>query len=149
MSDNLLRYVPKDPLYVPTQEQSQLAEKLLASYFPKSDEIRSKREEHVVFVDPGSNWSGVHCSACGADAEAWWGEAMASASEANFSNLELIAPCCGKQVSLNELRYVWPAAFGRYTLEARNPNERGLSLEQAKSLASALGCETHEIPIHL
>jgi hypothetical protein len=149
MSDHWLRYVPKDPLYLPTQEQSQLAEKLLASFLPKSEEIRSERTEQVVFVHPGSNWSGVHCTSCGSDAEAWWGDAMASAYETHFSDLKLLAPCCGNQVSLNELNYVWPSAFGRYTLEAMNPNERGLTLDQAKSLASALGCETHEIPVHV
>ncbi|NZD50784.1 hypothetical protein [Rhizobium leguminosarum] len=36
-------------------------------------------------------------------------------------DINTVAPCCGATVSLNDLRYVWPAAFGRFALEAHNP----------------------------
>ena len=74
---------------------------------------------------------------------------MASAGKANFASLTLAAPCCGHQVSLNELNYAWPSAFGRYSLDAMNPNERGLSPEQSTLLANTLGCEVREIPVHV
>lgn len=149
MSDHWLRYVPRDPRYQPTEAQARAAEKLLASFLPQSERVRSEYTEQIAFIDPGSNWSGVLCSACGTDAEAWWRDALASAADADFVHLTLVAPCCGNQVSLNELNYVWPSAFGRYALEAMSPNERGLTLEQAKLLASALGCEVREVPVHL
>jgi hypothetical protein len=149
MSDNWLRYVPTDPQYQPTVAQATGAEQLLASFLPQSEEVRSEFTEHAVFVDPGSNWSGVHCPSCGEDAEAWWGEAMSAAAEANFTNLTTVAPCCSGQVSLNELNYNWPCAIGRYVLEAMNPNQRGLAPEQAKLLAIQLGCDIREVPVHL
>jgi len=149
MSDCWLRYVPIDPLYRPNAEQAKVAERLLASFLPQSQEVRSEFSANTVFIDPGSNWSGVHCSSCGADAEAWWGESMALAAQANFEQLTIDAPCCGNTVSLNELNYALPCAFGRYALEAMNPNERGLTSEQSGSLARALGCDVREIPVHL
>jgi hypothetical protein len=36
---------------------------------PGADEVKSSFEDEVRFYDPGENWSGVECSACGADAE--------------------------------------------------------------------------------
>jgi hypothetical protein len=149
MSDNRLRYVPTDPVFQPTRDQAQAAEELLASFFPRAEEVQSEFTEKTVFVDPGANWSGVKCSSCEADAEEWWGEAMSSAGESGFANLTLIAPCCKQQVSLNELHYVWPSAFGRYVLEAMNPNEKALTQQQSELLSATLGCEVREIPVHI
>lgn len=73
---------------------------------------------------------------------------MSSAASVNFAKLTLAAPCCGQQVSLNDLNYLWPSAFGRYTLEAMNPNTKGLSTDQIQLLAKTLGCEVREIPVH-
>jgi hypothetical protein len=53
---------------------------LLETIVPGADEVNSSFEDEVRFYDPGENWSGVECSACGADAEEWWGEAMEAAS---------------------------------------------------------------------
>ena len=149
MSDNWLRYVPTDPYYQPTVAQAKAAEQLLASFLPQSEDVQSKFTEHTVFVDPGSNWSGVRCSSCGADSETWWEEAISEAAEANFVNLTIVAKCCGSQVCLNELNYNWPCAFGRYVLEAMNPNARGLTPKQSELLATKLGCEVREVPVHL
>ena len=105
--------------------------------------------ERVKFIDPGANWSGVHCPSCGADAESWWAEAISHASESDFESLEIKTPCCNATVSLNELRYVWPAAFGSFVLEAMNPNAKGLSSTQLAQLAGVVGCTLREIPVHL
>lgn len=149
MSDHWLRYVPQDPRYRPTDQQARAAEELLASFLPESDDVRSEFQEHTVFFDPGSNWSGVLCSSCGADAESWWSDAMRSAAAANFTDLTRVAACCGTLVSLNNLNYAWPCAFGRYALAAKNPKKKGLTLAQTRRLADALGCGVHEVPVHL
>ncbi|MCK6427138.1 MAG: hypothetical protein L6Q75_18920 [Burkholderiaceae bacterium] len=149
MSDNWLRYVPVDPHYQPSPSQAQAAERLLVSFLPMAEEIQSAFTEYPVFVDPGANWSGVNCPSCEADAEDWWGDAMSSAAEDDFKNLGSVAPCCGTHVSLNELSYGWPCAFGRYVLEAMNPNEMSLSQEKTKLLEAALGCAVREIPVHI
>ena len=101
------------------------------------------------FFHPGTNWSGVNCPKCGADAESWWGEAMDIASKSNFENLFVTAKCCEEIVSLNELQYNWPAAFGRFALEAMNPNILDLSPDQELSLNTAVGHKLRKIWVHL
>jgi len=101
------------------------------------------------FIDPGENWSGVRCSSCGMDAESWWAEAVSVAAEQNFVSLDTVAPCCQAKISLNDLAYVWPAAFGRFVLDAMNPNAERLSPEQVNNLGVALGCSVREVPLHL
>jgi hypothetical protein len=149
MSDNYLRYVPSNPQFQPTQDDAAAATALLHSLLPQAQTVISTFYESVEFVDAGGNWSGVHCPTCGTDAEAWWDDAMSEAAETQFSSLLLQAPCCGATVSLNELRYVWPVAFGRFVLEALNPSSTGLSAPELEKLASALGCTVREIPAHL
>ncbi len=101
--------------------------------------------DSVRFYDPGENWSGVECSSCGADAEVWWGEAMARAFDNDFGNLDVKAPCCGRDISLNDLRYVWPAAFGRFALEALNPDIEETTAEQDDEMAECLGAPLWKI----
>jgi len=149
MSDNWLRYVPTDPQFQPSASAAKVAEALLLSFLPQAEKVRSEFTENVGFIDPGANWAGVLCPLCGADAESWWGNAMSTSAETDFTNLAVRAPCCHTTASLNELRYVWPAAFGRYVLEAMNPNVQGLSEQQSELLSSALGCSVREIPVHI
>jgi len=149
MSDNWLRYVPTDPQFQPSASAAKAAEALLLSFVPQAEEVRSRFTEFVGFVDPGANWSGVFCPLCGTDVETWWGDAMSTAAEADFTNLAVQVPCCHATTSLNELRYVWPAAFGRYVLEAMNPNVKDLSAQRSELLSVALGCSVREIPVHI
>ena len=149
MSDNWLRYVPSDPRFQPTPSAVEQAKVLLMSYLPQSEEVTAEFFESPQFIDPGSNWSGVSCSSCGANAEPWWDEAVSRAADQGFSSLEVHAPCCGAKVSLNELRYEWPAAFGSFVLEAMNPNRKGLSDEQLEQLGRVLGGAVREVAQHL
>jgi len=149
MSDNWLRYVPTDPEFRPSDSAAKAAEALLLSFVPQAERVRSEFTENVGFIDPGANWSGVFCPLCGTDAESWWGDAMSTAAETKFTSLAVHAPCCHATASLNEMRYVWPAAFGRYVLEAMNPNVKGLSVQQSELLSAALGCSVREIPVHI
>jgi hypothetical protein len=149
MSDNWLRYVPNDPNFQPTASAASEAEELLRGYFPSAQEIRSNFFDKVTFIDPGGNWSGVHCPVCNTDAEQWWGKAMSVAAEKDFASLSFNASCCGTALSLNDLRYGWPAAFGSFVVEAMNPNSKGASEQQRARLATALGCGVREIPVHL
>lgn len=95
--------------------------------------------EHVRFIDAGENWDGVHCPRCGADAQAWWADAVTDASTSQFQTLRVRTPCCGASVSLNEMRYGWPVAFGRFSIEARNPDACDLSQDQVLQIERVLG----------
>ncbi|GLQ98856.1 hypothetical protein [Dyella mobilis] len=149
MSDNWLQYIPGDPTFQPSHEQAEKARSLLASYVPDADEVSVAFTETIEFFDPGANWSGVTCPACGADAEPWWLEAMDAASHEGFSNLFVTAQCCGKRVSLNELHYNWPCAFGRFALQAMNPNVRELTPAQESALAETVGHGLRKVWMHL
>jgi len=149
MSDNYLRYVPSDPRFQPTRDAAAAAEALLRSLLPQARTVASIFYEQVEFVDAGANWSGVHCPECGADTEDWWRDAMSEAWKSHFAALAAHAPCCGATVSLNELKYVWPVAFGRFVLEAANPFSKGLSAPQLEELGAVLGSPVREIPVHL
>jgi len=149
MSDNWLQFVPTDPEFQPSAMAAERARVLFSSFAPQSDEIVASFKNSTEFFHPGGNWSGVQCSACGANAKPWWSDAMDAASQNNFKNLTVVAQCCGANVSLNELKYVWPAAFGRFALEAMNPNLRDLAPDQESALSAAIGHSLRKVWVHL
>lgn len=149
MSDDWLQLVPTDPQFQPTPEASRHAVELFASFCPKATEIEAQFYDTLEFIHPAANWSGVNCPACGADAQEWWSQAMEVALPTKYATLQATAGCCGAQVSLNEMHYVWPAAFGRYALSAMNPDVRDLSPEQEKQLADCLGCNLKAVWAHI
>jgi hypothetical protein len=149
MSDNALRYVPINPSYQPSATAARDAEMTLKAMFPAAEAIVARFSEEIGFIDAGGNWDGVRCPACGADAESWWSDAMDVAAESKFRDLNTSTRCCGANVSLNDLDYRWPVAFGRFVLEAFNPNAAGLSAAQLHVLSTALGCELREVKVHI
>ena len=149
MSDNWLQLVPVDPQFLPSPGAAEGARRLLLSFAPESESVTAKFEDHVEFFHPMGNWSGVECPSCGADAEPWWEDAMRSGAQTHFEDLMVTAPCCGSRVSLNELRYIWPAAFGRFVLEAMNPNVRDITPDQELALSRALGSLVRKVWVHL
>lgn len=149
MSDSWLRYVPSDPQFQPTVSAAESAIVLIHTFLPEAEKVTAEFFESPAFFDSGENWSGVFCSSCGIDAAPWWAEAVSTAAEQDFATLHTVAPCCQATVSLNELTYGWPAAFGRFVLDAMNPNVGRLSADQVEILEAALGCSVREISRHL
>ncbi len=149
MSDNWLQFVPDDPNFQPSLEAAKDAEKMLASYTPDAGSVVATYHQSIVFFHPGGNWSGVECPACGSDIETWWQDAMRDSAQNQFQDLMASTPCCATHISLNELRYVWPAAFGRFVLEAMNPNVKDITLDQEHLLSNRLGCKLRKVWVHL
>jgi hypothetical protein len=149
MSDNWLRYVPADPWFRPESKAAEKARALLSSFLPEAEEVTAEFFPTLQFVDPGGNWSGVCCPSCGADAETWWDGAVSAAADSGFVSLDVHPPCCGVQTSLNDMNYVWPAAFGCFVLDAMNPNVEALSSAQLQQLEHELGSVVREIAQHL
>ncbi|WFU06317.1 hypothetical protein QA648_24745 (plasmid) [Rhizobium sp. CB3171] len=145
MSDNFLLFISDDPHWQPSPSDADRAVSLLKLIAPGADSVEASFEDEVTFYHPVQNWSGVECSACGADAELWWESAMDAASANRFENLNIKTPCCGTNVSLNDLRYIWPAAFGRFALEARNPNIANTTSDQDQQLAECLGTRLRKV----
>lgn len=148
MSENILRLIPTNPLYVPSSDAQNQACTMLASLLPEG-EVHIIVTEEVSFIDQGSNFERVLCPDCRAMVlMEWWSQEMDRAYGASqFQDLSIMLPCCQMPSSLNDLDYNWPAGFARFLLEARFPND-DLTPEQLSLFASLLGCSVRKIWAH-
>lgn len=148
MSDDYLRLIPEDPVYIPSKEDQIEAEKYMLSLGEWTESLSFQTQEEVIFVDQGSNFERLCCPYCKQELEIdWWQEAMDKASEDSFLNLEISLPCCGKECSINDLEYYWPAGFAQFIIEAFNPQAE-LSSENIKELERILNCKIRKIEAH-
>lgn len=147
MSDNVLRLIPVDPNFVPDSGAADRARKLLAAFVPGAAQVTIDARDDVSFIDQGANFESVSCCSCGSPIDLeWWQGALEKAMEGRCRDLAVTPPCCSKQASLNDLRYVKPAGFARFTLEAMNPNRsEDLDPKQVQQLESLLGCTLRQI----
>jgi hypothetical protein len=150
MSDNFLRLIPTVPNYVPTKRAQVVAHRLLQSFAPKADEIRTQVSEQVEFIDQGVNFERVSCPLCGKQlSQDWWASTMEAACANGFEELAVLMPCCNAKSSLNDLTYEWPAGFARFVLEAMNPGiDINLATGQVQELEIVLGCSLRTIWAH-
>ena len=139
MSDTFLRLVPVDPRWTPSHDAAASAVRLMTRMLPAADHVSFHVEESVVFYDAGEFSESISCPACRADLGDWWADAMNAAYVSKFEDLAIVTPCCATRTSLNDLVYRWPAAFGRFCLEAFNPNVAGISDPDRAALEEALG----------
>lgn len=149
MSDNILRFIPVDPTWQPLSNRADDAADLLSKWIDSASKIETSFSDEITFFDPGQNWSGVECPNCGVNAESWFWSAFDIAAENGFSDLSVATPCCGAEVSLNTLRYKWPAGFGRFALEALNPGITDTTPEQEEQLATCVGGPLRKIWVHI
>ncbi|RPH35839.1 MAG: hypothetical protein EHM91_16740 [Planctomycetota bacterium] len=150
MSDSCLRLIPVDPIFVPDSGAADKARKLLTAFVPDASQVTIDVRDEVSFIDQGANFESVSCSSCGSPIDLeWWQASLEKATEGRCRDLAVTPPCCGKQASLNDLRYVKPAGFARFSLEAMNPNRsENLEPKQLQQLESLLGCRLRQIWAH-
>ncbi len=148
MSENFLRLIPTDPLYVPSSVVQNQALSLIA-FLVQGEAIRASVTDDVSFVDPGSNLERILCPRCEVVLSMeWWGQAMDRAYiDTRFSDLDVMLPCCQMHCSLNNLCYEWPAGFASFFLEARSP-AHDLTEEQLALFEALLGCRVRKIWAH-
>ncbi len=144
MTDNILSVIPTDPWFVPDAGAQMIGHGLFSSFVVKADEINVVIPDEVRFVDAGENFASVACPVCGTDLSGWWQQAIDSAFENQFTDLNITTPCCNSNGSLNDLVYDWPAGFASFILEARNP-AGDVSEGQLKLLAGVLKCELRKV----
>jgi len=148
MSDNFLRFIPSSPFYVPNEKAINEAIEVIRADFPLAKGINAETYDSPHFIDQGSNWVRVVCPNCNLEiGREWWQTAMDQAYENNFQNLDIKVPCCGIEVSLNDLRYDWPAGFAMFKIEVRNP-EKDISESHLKRLETILGVTLRKIWSH-
>ena len=145
MSDNLLKLIPISPIYVPEEDSIQKALASIKLLFWSASEITIKQTDSPQFIDQGGNFERIICPKCsGTINEAWWKEAMNNALAKEFFELNVIVLCCNSMMSLNELKYEWPAGFACFSIQITNPN-RDLSHEELHAIEVVLGTRLKKI----
>src|SRR5947209_7919128 len=110
MSDDRLRLIPTDPVWVPDDVALRRAVRVLRDLAPDARSVRGQVHDEVLFVDAGSNAERIGCPACGSGLPgAWWSERLDRAAAGGYARLAVTTPCCGTDTTLNELDYIWPA----------------------------------------
>ena len=150
MSDNWITLIPEDPMFVPDLAKQVRARSRFAEIAPDAGEIEIKTSETVAFFDCGSNFERVHCPSCRAEiAIEWWQDRMNEDYNDGFMLTKYATPCCNTPCTLNELAYEWPQGFGRFALDAMNPNIGTLDEGYKKELEDILGTVLRVIYQHI
>jgi hypothetical protein len=148
MSDNYLRLIPSSPVFIPDKYAIDKAVFLLKEDFPYPDMVRIEISDSPRFIDQGTNWKRVVCPCCNETLDqGWWQNAMDIAFANGFQNLIVIVPCCGKETTLNDLIYDWPAGFAQFLIEIRNPG-MGVVDARINQLETMLGSPLRKIWAH-
>ena len=150
MSDDWIVLVPDDPRYVPKKDRQEKSRQRLSQITPNADEVQCINSECVKFFDCGSNLEVVRCPNCKSEISMdWWGNMMDKDYKNGFILASYETPCCKSNLSLADLIYDWPIAFGRFALSARNPDMRQIQEEHISELAALLGCKLITIRRHI
>jgi hypothetical protein len=147
MSDNVLKIVPRDPRFRPSEEASTAAKQLLRTMIPHHDSLEAKKQDGIVFVDCGENHERTTCPACGADVGEHWSRWMNdSYRQSRFQDRKVVVSCCGAAVDLNDLVYQFPMGFASWSIEVWNPDPAiFMSAEDERLIEAALGTPVRQV----
>jgi hypothetical protein len=149
MSDNWVTLIPEDPNHIPDAVRHRRARNRFAEILPDADEIEIKVSSKIEFFDSGGNFECIRCPGCGSEiAMDWWKDRMDEDFGDWFKLATYATPCCGTKCTLHELLYDWPQGFGRFALEAMNPNIGELKDRYKRELEVILGSELRVIYRH-
>ena len=152
MSDNWIVLTPEEPHFLPDQAKRDRARDRFAAIAPDADEIEVEVSEAVEFFDCGANFERVLCPACRSEIPIpWWQERMDEDYRDGFGfKLALYpTPCCETRCTLHELVYEWPQGFGRFALNAMNPNIGKLEERYKTEFEAILGGKLRVIYQHI
>ena len=123
MSDDWIIFIPENPAYIPTPASQERARARFSEIAPEADEVDVQVEDKIVFFDCGGNFERVVCPSCRCEIpDEWWQNRIDKDYNNGFTLAKYATPCCGAPCTLNDLTYEWPQGFGRFSLEAMNPN---------------------------
>lgn len=132
------------------QEAAERVATVWSAMVPDSDQIEVTWHDQAALVDCGRNLTKISCPLCGAEIDPeWWADLVSERYEDGFDDLNIVAPCCGGRVSLNELVYDWPVGFARFELEARNPQRGWLTDDALEQLSAVLGYPVRQVMAHI
>jgi hypothetical protein len=150
MSDNWIALIPDAPKFVPDVARLSRARDRFAEIAPDADEIEIKICEKVEFFDCGTNLEHIFCPSCQSKIPiAWWQERMMEDYNNGFMLAKYATPCCNTFKTLHELIYDWPQGFGRFAIDAMNPNIGHLKDRYKQEFEEILGTKLRLIHQHL
>ena len=150
MSDNWIVLIPEDPRFVPDAVKQSRARDRFAELTLDAYRIEAKVSDKVEFFDCGSNFEHILCPACQSEIPvAWWQGRMEEDYGDGFKLAEYSTPCCRNLCTLQELIYDWPQGFGRFALEAMNPNLGKLDERYKDEIEEILGTKLRVIYQHI
>lgn len=150
MSDDWIILIPEDPRFVPDGSRQFRAKLRLVELAPEAHEITAEESDTVRFLDCGGNFERILCPSCGSEVPIeWWQERMGDDFADGFLLRTYEVPCCSRCLTLQELVYIWPQGFGRFTLSAMNPNLGKLNDTHKNELENILGTPLRVIYRHI
>ena len=139
MSTSILKITPSNPLNIPHEAARLSALNYLKTRFRKGKEIEEKISDKIIFIDQGQNFSEPSCPLCKSPLEMdWFADTVDDAYKDDFRDLDCSSPCCKKTINLNELKWDFPCAFGKYYIQIWDI-ERLLSDHETMVLEAKLG----------
>jgi len=151
MSDDFIVLVPSDPEFAASSDTLKRVAAVLHRLAPSADRIEPEVSRAIRFHDAGSNFEGIFCPRCAAEISIdWWQERMEDDSaEEGFRLGRYSVPCCNTPLTLNELRYESPQAFGRTSWTLQNANIGELKERDLRELEAAAGTPLTTVYQHL
>ena len=140
MADYFLVVIPADPnLELPETAE---AVRIQLAAFAGTDEARVKDYGKLQFIDAGQNFESIGCPNCGHDfALPDWHAWMDTDwhGEDGFHLHRHETPCCGTNLTLNDLIYDRPQGFARWFISARNMGRGPLTSDEVTALEKLAG----------
>ena len=122
MQDHFIKLIPCLHTYRTNESNARAAAELLKSLV-EAEEITFRQTDSAAFVDCGGMPERIVCPRCGAAVDrAWWREKLEEMErQDHFFILEQEMPCCGKEVSFNQLKYEPLCGFSALEFTIKNP----------------------------
>lgn len=138
MADIITKIIPFKHDYTADEKQMKAAIAYIREAAPNC-QMEAEVFGTTQFVDCGGELETIKCPNCGEDISfGWWGEAMETAAEKEFSDLSVKLPCCGADSSLNDLGYYLPCGYARLEISIVNM-ERKFSEKELIEIGELLG----------
>jgi hypothetical protein len=147
LSDEILSVIPADPQWQPSQDGADRAVRALNALTPEDDGTKATWHDATVFVDCGSLFYEVACPRCDSVLDrTWLRDRLSELSETG--SFTVIVPCCGAELTLNDLVYREPCGFARFDISVWNPGRSWLSDSELSTVGEALGHPVRQIRAH-
>ncbi|MEQ1576674.1 MAG: hypothetical protein ABL894_03385 [Hyphomicrobium sp.] len=147
MSVTTIQFVPDDPHFTPDTPAISAAGQYLKQAFPSSSPVEAMTRDGIDVFFPGDNLTSCSCPNCNSDIPSGVWQTILSADYDDTSGFMLLRqpmPCCGERLAVNELKFDWPVAFGKFALQITSPafdtSNQDEAQRLARDLSPLLGC---------